>query len=465
MAENSRRESNNLGGRVRRYAQVSTSMGGFAAKAAGERYLGMKFDKNRQAEELRAALGGLKGPLMKVAQLLSSIPEALPEEFTRELSQLQSDAPHMGGPFVRRRMRTELGADWQARFGSFEPTAAAAASLGQVHRATLHDGTPLACKLQYPDMASVVEADLSQLKWIITLARRYKTGIDPSEVHAELSERLREELDYAREARNMALYEHMLSDVPTVQVPRPIPELSTRRLLTMTWLDGKRMLSFVDAPAEVRNQIAMNMFHAWYVPFYWYGVIHGDPHLGNYTVRDDNSINLMDFGGIRVFRPRFVKGVIDLFFALRDDDADRAVEAYTDWGFENVDKELIKVLNIWARFLYGPLMDDRARHIQDEKLGGPVSRELAEDVHVKLREAGGVKVPREFVLMHRAAIGLGSVFTHLKAEINWHQMFRDLIDDFDVDALAARQAAALEAAQLNLADDADAPKGREPRSA
>ncbi|MQX36317.1 ABC1 kinase family protein [Roseospira navarrensis] len=462
MAEHDRREANNIGGRVRRYAQVSTTMGGFAARAAGERYLGMKFDKSRQGQELREALGGLKGPLMKVAQILSTIPEALPEDVGRELSQLQADAPHMGWPFVRRRMKTELGADWQSRYGAFEPTAAAAASLGQVHKATLHDGTPLACKLQYPDMASVVEADLKQLRWIITLYRRYDTAIDPSDIHAEIAERLREELDYAREARNMALYRHMLDKVPTVHVPRVIPELSTRRLLTMTWMDGARLLSFVDEPAEVRNEIAMNMFRAWYVPFYEYGVIHGDPHLGNYTVREDSSINLLDFGAIRVFRPNFVKGVIDLFFALRDEDYDRAVHAYELWGFHDLDRELIEVLNLWARFIYAPLMEDRTRRIQ-ETHGGNQGRSVAEGVHEKLKKLGGVKPPREFVLMDRAAIGLGSVFLHLKAEINWHQMFRNLIDDFDVDRLAARQAEALKAADLNLADDSE--PGARPKSA
>ncbi len=463
---NDRRESNSLGGRVKRYAQVSSSMSGFAARAAGERYLGMKFDKSRQAEDLREALGGLKGPLMKVAQILSTIPEALPEDFSRELSQLQADAPHMGGPFVRRRMRTELGPDWQSRYRSFDQTAAAAASLGQVHRATLHDGTPLACKLQYPDMASVVEADLKQLRWIITLYRRYDTAIDPSDIHAEITERLREELDYAREARNMALYRHMLDGVPTVNIPRVIPELSTRRLLTMTWMDGQRMLSFVDAPAEQRNEIAMNMFRAWYVPFYEYGVIHGDPHLGNYTVCDDNSINLLDFGAIRVFRPNFVRGVIDLFFALRDNDNDRAVHAYELWGFRDLDKDLIEVLNLWARFIYAPLMEDRTRHIAETNSGNQ-GRSVAEGVHAKLKAVGGVKPPREFVLMDRAAIGLGSVFMHLKAEINWYKMFRDLIDEFDVDALASRQKKALDAAQLSLADDPDGPPtdARTPRSA
>src|SRR5690242_20412122 len=139
-------------------------MGGLAARLAGERYLGIAVDRNRHAADLRAALGGIKGPLMKVAQLLATIPDALPKEYVDELTQLQADAPPMGWPFVRRRMAAELGPGWESRFSEFGREAAAAASLGQVHRAKLPDGTPVACKLQYPDMPSVVEADLRQLK-------------------------------------------------------------------------------------------------------------------------------------------------------------------------------------------------------------------------------------------------------------------------------------------------------------
>src|SRR5208337_2065267 len=134
-------DDNSFTGRVRRYAQVSTAMGGLAARLAGERYLGLTIDRGRHAAELTAALGGIKGPLMKVAQLLATIPDSLPKEYVRELVQLQANAPAMGWPFVRRRMAGELGADWQSRFRDFEKTAARAASLGQVHRATALDGT------------------------------------------------------------------------------------------------------------------------------------------------------------------------------------------------------------------------------------------------------------------------------------------------------------------------------------
>lgn len=436
-------------GRVRRYARVGASVGGLAARLGAERVLGVKMDRAQHAVDLRNALGGLKGPLMKVAQIMSTIPDALPKEYVQELAQLQANAPAMGQAFVKRRMQAELGPQWQARFKAFDLTAAAAASLGQVHRATALDGRELAVKLQYPDMASAVEADLRQLSLIFGIYRRYDAAIDTTHIHDEIAARLREELDYELESRHMRLYSAMLADEPGVHVPAVVPELTTKRLLAMGWLDGKRLMDFKDAPQETRNSIAFNLFRAWYVPFYRCGVIHGDPHLGNYTVRDDLGINLLDFGCVRIFPPKFVGGVIDLYRAISTNDRALAVHAYETWGFTGLSNEVIDTLNLWAEFVYAPLLEDRPRRIQEMEASGVYGREVAEKVHHRLKELGGVTPPREFVFMDRAAIGLGGVFLHLKAEINWHRMFQDLIADFDVKALEKRQKAALKTAGLD----------------
>ncbi len=440
-----RAEDNRLAGRVRRYGRVGRAVGGIAARVAGERYLGMEMDRERSAEELRRALGGLKGPLMKVAQIMSTVPDILPREYSEELGELQANAPPMGWLFVRRRMAAELGAGWEKRFARFERQAAAAASLGQVHRAVGKDGSDLACKLQYPDMASAVEADLRQLRIVLAIYRRYDKAVDPREIHAELSARLREEVDYERELRHIRLYRLMHADEEAVHVPDPVPALSTRRLLTMTWLEGRRLLELAGEDLAARNRVAHNMFRAWYVPFYYYGVIHGDPHLGNYTVRPDFSVNLLDFGCIRVFPPDFVKGAIDLYHAIDRDDRALAVHAYEGWGFTGLSNEMIDTLNLWASFLYGPLLEDRPRPIEGSN-SRVYGAEVAAKVHRELRRLGGVRPPREFVLMDRAAIGLGSVFMHLRAEINWHRLFHDLIADFDAGALVKRQAAAMKKA-------------------
>ena len=443
-------DENSLTGRVRRYARVGSAMAGLGARLAGERYLGLSIDRERHAADLKAALGGIKGPLMKVAQLLATIPDALPDEYVNELIHLQANAPAMGWPFVRRRMMGELGPDWQSRFKTFEHTAVRAASLGQVHRAVGLEGTPLACKLQYPEMASAVEADLRQLRLAMGLYERYDRAVRTADIHAEIADRLREELDYEREAAHMRLYGTILADEPGVAVPRPVPELSTKRLLTMTWLDGAPILDIAKAPLDQRNEIARRMFRTWYVPFYHYGVIHGDPHLGNYTVTADQTVNLLDFGCVRVFPPAFVRGVIDLYHALERNDEALAVDAYRSWGFGNLSHEMIAVLNRWASFVYGPLLDDRTRMIQERRTGPANGIRLVDSVHQEIRELGGIAPPRAFVFMDRAAVGLGSVFLHLEARINWHRLFHELIDDFDEQVLAERQHRALAAAGVPL---------------
>ncbi|CDO58953.1 Ubiquinone biosynthesis monooxygenase UbiB [Candidatus Phaeomarinobacter ectocarpi] len=443
-------EDNRIAGRAKRYAKVGGGVGGIAAKVAGARLFGREIDDAAVAAELRTALGGMKGPIMKVAQMLATIPEAIPEEYALELAQLQANAPAMGWPFVKRRMASELGRTWQKKFGSFERDAAAAASLGQVHRATTLEGEPVACKLQYPDMQSAVEADLTQLEMVFAIQRRIDGVIDTRQMSKEIGARLREELDYDMEARHIALYQHMLSDDETIRVPDVVADLSTKRLLTMSWLDGQPLLDFREAPLEDRNAIAAAMFRAWWHPFSHFGVIHGDPHLGNYTVREDHGINLLDYGCIRKFPPTFVAGVVELYRGLQTDDRDRVVAAYESWGFEKLNNELVDVLNIWASFIYGPLLDDRVRTIADGVSAGKYGREEATKVHAALKKHGPVTPPREFVFMDRAAIGLGGVFLHLAAELNFHDLFNAEIDAFDHDVLVKRQAKQFKANGLTL---------------
>jgi len=456
-------EENRLSARAARYMRVGGNVGAVAARVAGQRLFGMGGDDPKNAAALAAALGGLKGPIMKVAQLLATIPEALPAEYAQELSQLQSQAPPMGPAFLRRRMMAELGPEWAARFKSFEPQPAASASLGQVHRAATHDGRALAAKLQYPDMQSAVEADLNQLKVVFALHARMNPAVDTADILKEVSARLREELDYELEARHTALYALIFKDEPRIRVPEVLADLSTKRLLTMTWLEGRKLLDYKGAPLEDRNAIAQAMFKAWWYPFSHYGVIHGDPHLGNYTIFEQGSgagangalgrpagINLLDYGCIRTFPTPFVQGVIDLYNGLLHGKRELVVHAYETWGFGGLSNELIDTLNIWARFIYGPLLDDREREIADGTTPGQYGRKEAFTVHKQLKEKGPVRVPREFVFMDRAAIGLGGVFLHLGAKLNWHDMFNETIQGFVLDEVAERQRTAFAASGVPL---------------
>ena len=434
-----KKESSSVSSTLKRYAQVSSKMGSVTTQIAGRKIIG-KTNKVKNAELIFEALGGLKGPFMKVAQLLSSIPDAMPKEYSDKLQQLQADAPSMGWLFVRRRMINELGNNWQNKFTKFEKNAVKAASLGQVHKAWV-ENEKFACKLQYPDMISTVKADLNQIKLIFSIYKSWDKTINTSEIFDELSTRLMEELDYIREQKNMLIYSKMLSKQKSINIPIPLKTHSTERLITMTWLDGRPLMSYKKSKSEIRNKIALELFKAWYIPFYHYGIIHGDPHPGNYQIFENDKsikINLLDFGCIRVFSPKFVGGVIDLYKAIRDQDRELAINAYKAWGFKKLSKEVIEVLNVWAQYIYGPLLEDKIRPIQ-EKNRNKNGKEIAKKVYKNLKKVGGVKPPKEFVLIDRAAVGLGSVFMHLNAQLNWHQLIEEMIENFDQEKLKTRQ--------------------------
>jgi predicted unusual protein kinase regulating ubiquinone biosynthesis (AarF/ABC1/UbiB family) len=150
---------------------------------------------------------------------------------------------------------------------------------------------------------------------------------------------------------------------------------------------------------------------------------------------------------MRIFRGKFIQGVIDLYFALQKNDKDKIVHAYEQWGFEDITKKKIEVLNKWAEFIYSPLMKDKVQKIQESD-SGIYGAQVAAGVHKDLKKLGGIKPPKEFVFMDRAAVGLGSVFMHLKAEVNWYQIFNSLIEDFDAEEMNKKQQKALKLANL-----------------
>jgi predicted unusual protein kinase regulating ubiquinone biosynthesis (AarF/ABC1/UbiB family) len=442
-------ERNRLAGRVARFAKVGAGLSGAAAAMGANAIRGGGGLDARNARAVTAALGQLKGPLMKIAQMATTVPDLLPPEFAQELATLQMNAPPMSAAFVRRRMAAELGPDWRARFADFDLQPAAAASLGQVHRATALDGRALAVKLQYPDMQSAVESDLGQMRAVMALGRQMFGQVDTREIVVEISARIREELDYGREAKAMALYGAFFAGRDDIAAPEPLAELSTGRLLTMTWLEGRGLMDFEGADQETRNRIARLLFEAWWTPLIRIGVIHGDPHLGNYTFAGEAArLNLLDFGCIRIFPPSFITGVIKLHRALIEDDHEAQGEAYRIWGFSGLTRPLIETLNIWASFIYGPLLDDRVRTVADGVSPGLYGRREAFQLKKALETQGPVTVPREFVFMERAAIGLGAAFLRLGAEMNWRQLFEATLTDYDEAALATRQAAALGAVGL-----------------
>ena len=436
------KEENTYSKRFMRYGKVGSNLGIAAARVALSKVMNEKsLEKNAIA--VTSALGDIKGPIMKIAQILSTIPGAVPAKYADELSKLQNNAPSMGWGFVNRRMKAELGKDWQGKFKSFDKEACAAASLGQVHKGEDLKGNVVACKLQYPDMSSAVEADLKQLDLLFSINKRFDPAILTGQIKKEIAIRLREELDYEREANHLDLYRAMLKDHKDIKIPNVERELSTKRLLTMTWQQGVHLLSYKNSSQEIRNKIGDMLFRAWWIPFGQYGVIHGDPHLGNYTIIEKNNqvtgLNLLDFGCVRRFEPSFVKGVVDLYNGLLLNKRDQVISAYETWGFSDLKNETIEILNIWARFVYGPLLDNRIRTISDGTSPNSYGRKEAFEVYTALKKIGPIEIPREFVFMDRAAIGLGAVFLHLDAKLNLHDLFEKAIGDFDEKRLKSRQ--------------------------
>ena len=427
--------------RLNRVFQVTSEVGGVLTRLGADKYLGLNINKKKYAFDLQQRFGEVKGPFMKILQLLSMIPEAIPKEYSEQLMKLQSQAPSMGEYFVRRRMKNELGINWKKKFLTFDEKATFAASLGQVHKAKLKSNLLVACKLQYPDMISTVKADLIQLKVILNLFEKYNKIIKTNKIHTEIKERLFEEIDYKNEIKNIKVFQKIFKNDVHTNIPKLFLKYSTDKLITMSWLDGLSINDIIKTSNQnrkLRENIATNIFNAWYKPFYNYAIIHGDPHFGNYSFSKAGNINLFDFGCVRIFSTDFVKAVIDLYYALQKKDIDLAVEAYKTWGFKNINKKLIKVLNLWASYIYGPLLEDKKRLIQGDGEKG-YGFQVANKVYKELRSIGGIEPPREFVFIDRAAIGMGSLFMRLDVRLNWHELFHKLIDNFELNKIKKKQ--------------------------
>lgn len=407
--------------RMGRIASVTGKMGGVAAKHVGATLTGTELD---WGSVLRDVLGELKGPAMKVGQILAMVPGMLPDDMAKSLLALHANAPAMGWPFVRRRMAFELGPNWQDHFLSFDQTATAAASLGQVHKAQLLDGRWVACKLQYPNMQSIIEGDLAQLSLLLGVYERRNPILDTQHIQAEIKARLLEELDYILEAANMRKFKDIFAAANlNVTVPAVIDEVCTNRLITMDWVDGCGLMQVKDWNLALREQIARNLFKAWYVPLYQFGMLHGDPHFGNYRIFEDGSLAVLDFGCVRYFSDDVLTGVNMLYAALEQNNPALAKEAYERWGFESLTPELVDALTIWAKFLFEPLLDNNVRPLVYSNEAG---KNAAKAVMQALKQHGKVRPPHAFVFMDRAAVGIGSAMIHLGVELNWHELFEEV---------------------------------------
>ncbi|WP_257457421.1 ABC1 kinase family protein [Archangium lipolyticum] len=296
--------------RFRKLAGLSAQLGADVLKSGARRLVGQEPEllSRAAAEKLVTTLGELKGAAMKLGQAVSMDTEFLSPEVRQVIARLQNEAPPMPYEVVARVLREELGDSPEALFRDFDKTPLAAASLGQVHRAVLHDGRPVAVKIQYPGIAATLSGDMDNLGLVVNTLSKASRLADGTAYFQELREEMLLETDYLREAGLCTAFGRGVARLPELKVPAVISERTSRRVLTLELLQGRTLKDWVvsEPSAEERFRVARQLILAIYGPFFTVGEMHADPHPGNFMVLEDGRLGLLDFGSIKRFSPHFV---------------------------------------------------------------------------------------------------------------------------------------------------------------
>jgi predicted unusual protein kinase regulating ubiquinone biosynthesis (AarF/ABC1/UbiB family) len=383
----------------------------------------------RNAERVVARSKELRGAFMKLTQLLSMRTDLFPAEALEVLSVVQSSVPPMPYEQVRRVLTEELGAAPEERFERLEPEAFAAASLGQVHRAKLHGGEPVAVKIQYPGVAETVRQDVENvkalLKVFVAIARDVmRQDVDRAEIAAELEARLHEELDYLNEAANLERFRRLLADDPEVMIPRVHRALTTRRVLTMQFLDGYPIQEIM-APGvdqELKDWVAVKLFRLLWRQVLEFGALHTDPHPGNYLVTHHPRLGMLDFGSVRLFEPSIRRAYCRLARALlAHDDAEigAAVAALGFVGAAEDPAPLVAMIHIICEPLERDAPFDPRTFDVMERAGQVAQVAFAHRIF---------NPPAHQVFLLRALLGADAYLKAFGTVRNWHRFFRETVE-------------------------------------
>ncbi|HTY54931.1 MAG TPA: AarF/UbiB family protein [Candidatus Binataceae bacterium] len=383
----------------------------------------------RNARRIVESSKELRGAFMKLIQMLSMRRDILPDQALDVLKLTQSSVPPMDYKMIAEQLRRELGKKPEQLFASFEQRAFAAASLGQVHRARLRSGEEVAVKIQYPGVEETVDQDLRNLKLLLQTFRAIahdvmRQKIETRSIYDELAERLKEELDYVNEARNIATFARLLADDSETMIPRVIPELSSRRVLTMTYLDGYA-LADVLAPGvdrALKDWVARKYYALVWRQILEFGVVHTDPHPGNYVVSYHPRLGILDFGSIRRFPEPLRRAHVKLARALLDDDARAMGEAMVALGYLDSRQDRAPMVQI-LRILFEPIMTERAYDPSEY------------DSLAKAREVGEItlahklyKSPAHSVFLMRALVGLEGIIKQLGCVTKYREIFHRCVE-------------------------------------
>jgi predicted unusual protein kinase regulating ubiquinone biosynthesis (AarF/ABC1/UbiB family) len=381
----------------------------------------------RTAEQAVAVMGEMKGAVMKLGQMLSFADTSmLPDEFQAILAQLQQDAPPMAWELIERVITDELGEHPDVAFARFSRVPIAAASIGQVHSARLHDGTDVVVKVQYPGVAEAIDNDLRNTTLLTTILNLGKSFAGPfapktdvKAVARELRDRMLEELDYRAEARNQTRFAEIWRDVEDVRIPTIVPELSTARVLTQHYDDGMRWSAAVEAGQDLRDRWGEVIARFVFTSLYRNKIFNADPHPGNYLFHEDGSVTFLDFGCVKEFTQRDVDGLRAIRHAIVAQDADRLVKALVEFGWYDKPpkakpEDLLTVLEPG----FAPLRQPQPFTITPEWAAEAVRMQLGISPGHQ-RTIGELAVPPQYTFLARISLGLFSVLAGLRASLDW----------------------------------------------
>jgi predicted unusual protein kinase regulating ubiquinone biosynthesis (AarF/ABC1/UbiB family) len=428
-------------GRIRRTAQVGSVVGSQGARYAGTRARNLTRDPEEAAqaleqrhlevaEQMVETLGRMKGAAMKIGQLASFIDtEFLPPEYRDlyqdKLATLRSTAPPMPWKKVSRVLDEEWEEPVEELFEDFEHDAAAAASIGQVHRAVLPDGRQVAVKVQYPGVASAIAADMQNAGLILRLAKAFAPGLDAKAAAAELKERVMEELDYELEAQNQRAFARGYRGHPFIHVPDVVTRLSTERVLVSQWVDGSGFDEVRELPQAERDRFGEIVFRFCFGSIYHLQHFNADAHPGNYLLLADGRVAFLDFGMTKHLDQDQIELEIAALQAIFDDDPEELRVALHDLGFLNdprkVDAELLME---HVRAVGGWYMEDREVAIDSARVMeaiAAVSDPRSSFYRVMRRE----NLPANELMGRRMESGVLAVLGQLQATRNWYRIGRE----------------------------------------
>jgi predicted unusual protein kinase regulating ubiquinone biosynthesis (AarF/ABC1/UbiB family) len=388
--------------------------------------------QQRTAEQMFKVLGELKGGAMKLGQAMSIFEAALPEEiaapYRATLTKLQDAAPALPADAIHRILAEELGADWRDRFAEFDDLPAAAASIGQVHRAVWHDGRVVAVKVQYPGADKALIADLNQMERMGKLFASWIPGLEIKPLIAELKERAIEELDYLRESQHQRTFAAAFEGDPDVVVPHVLA--AAPHVLISEWIDGIPMSKIIaSGTQEERDRIGLQYERFLLSGPARAGLLHADPHPGNFRMTPDGRFCVLDFGAVAVLPDGLPNAMGSLLRIAQMGDADAVVQGLRDEGFlrPKIDVDPEQLLNYLDPFV------EPSRH--DEFT---FSREWMRGQFTRINDvrnpdfAVGMKInlPPSYALIHRVWLGSIGVLCQLGATVPVRSVLDEWVPGF-----------------------------------